>query len=133
MQEKEDPRIEIGQRAEQLAVEFLEDKGLTIAERNYRGRRGEVDIIALDGDTVVMVEVRSATTRYLRSPSITVNREKQRHIVLGAHQFLIERHMERHDVRFDVVAVHFASGTIRIEWLPGAFRPEPTAVNPRFR
>lgn len=52
---------EIGQKGEQLAAEFLAKKGYKILHRNYRHRRGEIDIIASHDDTVIFVEVKTRT------------------------------------------------------------------------
>jgi putative endonuclease len=56
-----DERAAAGGRAETLAADFLVARGLSIVERNFRCRRGEIDIIARDGDTLVFAEVRQRT------------------------------------------------------------------------
>ncbi|SMX82407.1 putative endonuclease [Brevibacterium linens] len=66
----------LGSRGEDLAVAFLEDAGLVVLERNFRCARGELDIIARDGDTAVFVEVKTRRTALLGSPLEAVTRPK---------------------------------------------------------
>ncbi|MCU4297766.1 YraN family protein [Brevibacterium permense] len=66
----------LGSRGEDLAAAFLEDTGLVILERNFRCARGELDIIARDGDTAVFVEVKTRRTAMLGSPLEAVTRNK---------------------------------------------------------
>lgn len=66
----------LGSRGEDLAAEFLEDAGLVVLERNFRCARGELDIIARDGDTAVFVEVKTRRTAMLGSPLEAVTRTK---------------------------------------------------------
>lgn len=129
-----DPRREIGQHSEDLAAEFLTRAGLKVLERNFRARwGGELDILAMDEDTLVVVEVRSTTTRYLKTPAVSVNREKRSHIVRATEAWLAQRPFRRLNVRFDVVAVVYTGGRAAIEWIRNAFRPESTANQSRFR
>jgi putative endonuclease len=48
-----------GRSGEDAAAAYLEEKGIKILEKNFRGRKGEIDIIALDGDTLIFVEVKA--------------------------------------------------------------------------
>lgn len=66
----------LGARGEDLAAAYLERRGLSIVERNFRCARGELDIIARDGDTVVFVEVKTRRTAALGSPLEAVTRSK---------------------------------------------------------
>lgn len=66
----------LGGRGEDLAAVFLEDAGMVILERNFRCPRGELDIIAKDGDTAVFVEVKTRRTAALGSPLEAVTRTK---------------------------------------------------------
>jgi putative endonuclease len=52
-------RSGIGRQGEDLAARFLEEKGMELLARNFRSRRGEIDLIALDGDTLVFAEVKT--------------------------------------------------------------------------
>src|SRR5699024_8467545 len=69
-------RQRLGGRGEDLAAAFLEDAGLVIIERNFRCPRGELDIIARDGETAVFVEGKTRRTAALGSPLEAVTRTK---------------------------------------------------------
>ena len=109
----------IGQRAEDIAVEFLRAQGLQILERNFRRRLGELDIVARDGDTLVIVEVRMRATDQFGGAAASVDQRKQQRLGRAAAQ-LLQQHSELSHLRarFDVIAVH-ADG--RVEWLRHAF------------
>jgi putative endonuclease len=116
-------RQEIGQRAEQLAAEFLAAQGLTILERNYRRRLGELDIIARSPGVLVIAEVRTRTRRTYGGAAASVDRAKQRRIIRAAAQLLQQRRdLARLPVRFDVLVVLGPdSPSPQIEWIRHAF------------
>ncbi len=128
-----DRRKEQGNRGEDLAASYLRRQGLTLVQRNYRCRIGELDIIARLDDTLIFVEVRSTTTGYLESPMISVNERKQKKVTDTARWFVQHARLHHLNVRFDVVAVEFGQEKARITWIPDAFRPEPTARKGSYR
>ena len=123
----------IGRRSEELAAQFLQAHGYGVRDRNYLVREGELDIVVERGAQLVIVEVRSATTGYLRSPRETVNRKKQLHIVRATEAYLRRFGLQKREVRFDVIAVRWKKGEAELEWIQDAFRPESTAQSTRFR
>lgn len=94
-----------------MAAIALEKAGLRITARNIRSRTGEIDLIALDGDTVVFVEVKNWSCAGLEDLAYGITGKKQRKIIETAKYFLLS-HREYNDrpIRFDVVFLH--SGTI---------------------
>ena len=113
-------RRQIGQRAETRAAQHLRAAGLTLLHRNYHCRRGELDIVARHGATLVVAEVRlRASTRY-GGAAASITHAKQRRIVC-ATRHLLARYpsLQRLPVRFDAVLVPPDDGPI--EWLRGAF------------
>jgi putative endonuclease len=116
-------RQETGQRAEQLAAEFLAAQGLTILERNYRRRLGELDIIARDGGVLVIAEVRTRAAGTFGGAAASVDRAKQRRIIRATAQLLQQRRdLARLPVRFDVLVVSGPErSSPRIEWIRHAF------------
>jgi putative endonuclease len=116
----------IGQRAEDIAAEYLQAQGLQIIERNYRRRLGELDIVARQGDTLVIIEVRTRSSDKYGGAAASVDFRKQQRLVRAAAQFLQQRRDLSHlCVRFDVVAVSAAGATgtqtSRIDWIRHAF------------
>lgn len=96
---------ELGARGEELAVRHLEDIGLTVIERNWRRRSGELDIIARDGDTVVFVEVKTRSGIGYGTPAEAVTYTKQARIRGLALQWLALQQGPWVQIRFDVVAI----------------------------
>jgi putative endonuclease len=94
-----------GSHFESLAGKYLRKKGYRLVERNFRFGHKEIDIIALDGETVVFVEVKGRTSREFGLPGESVSRRKMRHIVKTAEAYLSRRKMWNRPCRFDVVCV----------------------------
>ncbi len=113
----------IGQRAEDIAAEFLRTQGVVILERNYRRRLGELDIIARDGDVLIIAEVRMRASDRFGGAAASVNGRKQQRLVRAAAQLLQQRKDFSHlRVRFDVLAVsEGVVGSPKVQWLQHAF------------
>ncbi len=86
------------------------DGGTSILARRYRRRGGELDIIARDGETIVFVEVKTREDRAFGDGSEAVTPWKQRRMTHLANDFLARHRLVDRPCRFDVVAIHFASG-----------------------
>jgi putative endonuclease len=97
----------MGDRGEREAARYLRRHGLRIVLRGYRTPRGEIDLIARDGDTLVFVEVK---TRRQGVPAEAVTPAKQLRLTLAALQFLTEHRLLDQRVRFDVVAIVWPEG-----------------------
>jgi putative endonuclease len=92
----------LGDRGEREAALYLRRQGLRVLVRGYRTPRGEIDLIARDGDTLVFVEVK---TRRQGQPAEAVTPEKQERLTLAALHFLRRHRLLEGRSRFDVVAV----------------------------
>ena len=96
-----------GTKGEDLAVSFLEKKGYKIIERNYRMRGGEIDIIALDNDTLAFIEVKARSTEEFGSPLEAITYRKLKTLTKTA-QFYKIKHPKLPDMlRIDAVAISF--------------------------
>ena len=113
---------ELGAKGEILAIEFLEQKGLAILEINWRFGKAEVDIIAKDKNTLVIVEVKTRMTDRFGLPEDSVGKAKQNLLSLAAEEYL-ERHNLDLDVRFDIVSVTFNGGQSKVYHIEDAFFP----------
>jgi putative endonuclease len=91
-----------GDRGEREAARYLRRQGMKILQRGYRTDRGEIDLIALDGNVVVFVEVKARRQGY---PAEAVTPEKQRRLTLAALHFLKKHDLLDERCRFDVVAI----------------------------
>jgi putative endonuclease len=114
-------RRQIGQHAEERAARQLRAAGLTLLHRNYRCRLGELDLVARDGATLVVAEVRLRASARFGGAAASITRAKQRRIVL-ATRHLLARYpsLQRLPVRFDALLVP-ADNEGPIEWLRAAF------------
>jgi putative endonuclease len=110
-----------GAVGESLAVQHLQKEGLAILERNYRFERGEIDIVAQEGDELVFVEVKARSTRLFGSPEEAVTERKQEQIRKVAEGYLYEHAFEHRPCRFDVVAIIFEHGKAHIDHMKNAF------------
>lgn len=96
---------ELGARGEDAAAAYLDRIGMTIIDRNWRCRAGEIDIIALDGTDLVLVEVKTRRSTSHGTPEEAVSATKQRRIVHLARSYIAEAGIRPGGVRFDVVAI----------------------------
>ena len=96
--------LETGKKGEAIAAEYLIGEGFDILETNWRHRRLEVDLICMDGDTLVFVEVKTRSTNYFGEPEIFVDKKKEAHLARAAVEYT---HKINHDwaIRFDVVSI----------------------------
>ncbi len=109
-----------GSRGEQAAAQFLSREGYRVVARNFRSRRGEVDIVASKDDTVVFIEVKTWDVLPVDSLEHSLNAAKRGRILHTARLFLAE-HPEYRDsrVRFDLVFIH--GSPPMVSHLPDAF------------
>jgi len=111
-------RRQKGTLAENSAAAFLEAQGFQILARNFLRRIGELDVVARDGDLLLIVEVRTRADDRFGGAAASVTPAKQRRIAGTAALFLNQHpELRRCRVRFDVVVVRDG----RIEWLRHAF------------
>ena len=114
---------ELGKLGEQLARDFLIAKGYQILEQNWVCGHKEIDIIAMDGKELVIVEVRTRRVQCLVEPEETVDKYKQRFLIWAAEAY-IERNNLDVDVRFDIVAIVVdKNNEHRIDHIENAFYP----------
>ncbi|MBI5463626.1 MAG: YraN family protein [Ignavibacteriales bacterium] len=110
-----------GNQGEDLAAEFLQRQGFTILQRNYRFERGEIDIVAQQGNEIVFVEVKARRSATFGAPEEAVDERKQAQLRRVADGYLFEHQLEDQLCRFDIVAVDYASGALEIRHLQHAF------------
>ena len=101
---------DIGQRGEQLAADYLIQKNYTILDRNWRYGRAEIDIVAMDGATLVFAEVKTRSDDLFERPESAVDDKKRRLLARAAVAYMRKIGHEW-AIRFDIVAVvlkHFS-------------------------
>jgi putative endonuclease len=107
-----------GKSAEDLAAAYLVARGLTLLERNYHCRMGEIDLILRDRDTLVFAEVRLRKHADFGGAAASITPSKQRRVLAAARYYLSGR-TER-PCRFDVLVLERLSDDA-IEWIKDAF------------
>jgi putative endonuclease len=107
-----------GRHAEELAADFLQQRGLALVARNYRCRFGEIDLIARDGPTLVFVEVRLRGVDRFGGAAASITTAKRAKLMRTARHYLA-RIRPVPACRFDALLVSGAD--LSIEWLKNAF------------
>lgn len=101
-------RATVGRRGEDIAARYLVDAGYVLIERNWRGTRGELDIVARDGDEIVVVEVKTRTGLGFGHPAEAITADKLARLKRLTGQWLGEHSSRAASVRIDVLAVILA-------------------------
>ena len=114
-------RLQVGKRGEDLALARLEGLGYRCIARNYRCSLGEVDLIAMDRDTLVFVEIKTRRGRSAGYAKEAIDKRKQRQLSKVALAYMKAEGCCDVRSRFDVVAVNLTRGEDRIEIVKNAF------------
>jgi putative endonuclease len=99
-----------GTRSERAAAQFLKRLGYRIVARNYSCPLGELDLVAVEGCSVVFVEVRSTSTEDMSGPANSVDTAKQRRLTELALHFLKKHRLLNCSARFDVLTLSWPAG-----------------------
>jgi putative endonuclease len=109
-----------GMDAEERAWQHLRAHGATLLHRNFRSRRGEIDLIVQDRDSVVFVEVRYRGNTGYGSGAESVDPRKQSRLIACAHAYLqAYPSAAQSPCRFDVIAINGSDGSL--DWIRNAF------------
>lgn len=111
---------EIGKLGEDIAVNYLKQKGYKILDRNFECRQGELDIIALDKKEIVFVEVKTRTSNKYGTPSEAVNKIKQKHMLQTIKYYLYIRNLSDEFVRIDVIEVYVKDNIYKVNHIKKA-------------
>ena len=112
--------LEFGKIGEQMTAKHLTDKGYIILEHNYRRGHLEIDLIALDGDELVIVEVKSRAYDNILQPEAAVDHKKRQALIRLANEY-VKSHNRKENVRFDIITVVSKEGGAEIKHLKNAY------------
>lgn len=115
------PQQRSGKQHEDLACAHLRRHGLKLLTRNYHCRRGEIDLVMRDRESLVFVEVRYRRQDRYGSASESVNWHKQQRLIAAAEHYLLYEGNTRPAARFDVVAISGDGPDLKLEWIHNAF------------
>ena len=111
---------ELGVWGEDEALRFLQLKGFQLIDRNIRFKRWEVDLVLLDGEELVIVEVKARCTAQIGEPWRAVSKSKQRQIINVADRYVQDNQINR-NVRFDIISIVHNQFQTSIEHIADAF------------
>lgn len=114
--------IQRGKIGEYAALEYLLKRGYAYRDRNYRAQRCEIDLIVMDGATLVFVEVKSRMGTRLGLGREAVTKSKQQNIIKAAEAYVLEKELGDCFMRFDVIEVDL--NDMKIEHIKDAFRAD---------
>jgi putative endonuclease len=119
------PQKPLGQQGEIAAARFLKRNGYRILARGLDSRLGELDIVAVDGRTIVFVEVKTRRSSGAGHPADAIDPLKQKRMTQAALAYLKAHGLLQHAARFDVVAITWPENSRRplIEHYKNAFAP----------
>jgi putative endonuclease len=100
----------LGRQGEKRAAAFLKQQGIQVLARGVANQFGEIDLVGLDGDTIVFVEVRTRRSLDAGHPAESVTAEKQGRLTRAALAFLKQNRLLDRRSRFDVVAILWPDG-----------------------
>ena len=113
----------LGEKGEQLAVDYLLKEGYTVISTNWRKHKFELDIIAQQGEELVVVEVKTRSTAYFGEPEEAVTITKKKHLIEGANCYIEINEIDL-ECRFDVISIILNDKTKKINHFKAAFYPE---------
>lgn len=113
---------ETGNIGEQLAEKYLRSLGYEILERNWRSGKNEIDIIAKDGQFLVIAEVKTRKSNYFGEPEEFVNRAKQHALISAANNYIVKKNLDL-EARFDIISVIFTGSSYTVKQIKDAFYP----------
>lgn len=116
----------IGKWGEQVAYDLLVSKGYAIRETNWRLYRYEIDIVAMHGNRIVFVEVKTRTNRE-DNPAEAVDRRRQSRMAIAAHNYVQINNLP-HEVQFDIITVSGTPDDYAVEHIPDAFWPSVRTI-----
>jgi putative endonuclease len=114
-------QTDTGKAGEEAARNYLASSGYEILHSNWRWRHYEIDIIAVDGEDIVFIEVKTRAAGSLLAPEESVTRAKIRRIVDAADEYVRYYDIDK-TVRFDIISVVNRGNNCEIEHIEDAFR-----------
>ncbi|MCL2420666.1 MAG: YraN family protein [Defluviitaleaceae bacterium] len=114
-------KVQAGRYGQDAAVKFLQSKGLTLVEENYRLRSGEIDLIMRDGAYMVFIEVKYRRGLAHGLPREAIGYHKQQKIIKTAMHYIARYRLDNQDFRFDAVELLETADGLAINHIENAF------------
>ena len=118
-----DKRHDFGRHCEFMARTYLEQQGYLILETNWRSGHKEIDIIAKEGEMLVIVEVKARKNEDFMFAEDAVDEKKIRNLIRATHNYILQKGIDC-DVRFDIITIILGdNGEYRLNHIKDAFLP----------
>ncbi len=114
---------QLGAKGEQIALSFLEKLNYKIIASNWKEKKYEIDIIAVDNNEIVFVEVKTRSSEEFGNPEEAVTLKKQQHLIEGADHYIQKNEIDL-DCRFDVISIIQNKNDNKLNHIKSAFYPE---------
>jgi putative endonuclease len=120
---KDQRRRDLGARGEAVAADWLRQQGLEILDQNWRGPAGEIDLVARDGATLVVVEVKTRSGTGFGAATAAVTASKYARLRRLAAQWIEQHQLHPDDIRIDVIGILLRPGrAAEVDHIAGAYR-----------
>ena len=113
-------KIKLGNKGEEIAINFLKEKGFKILDKNWRYKKSEIDIIIYQKNILIFVEVKTRKSDYFSRPEESIT-PKKINLYQEAAEAYLEQHKLENEVRFDVISIIHTENKTKIEHFINAF------------
>ncbi len=113
---------ELGKQGEEIAQQYLAEKGYKILQCNWRFGSDEIDIIAKKDNMLIIVEVKTRQTNFFGEPEEAVTKTKQKFLIRATEVYIQQKNIDL-ETRFDIVSVVISNGQVMINHIEEAFYP----------
>lgn len=115
-----DSKANLGKFGEELVCQWLNNNGFQLTEKNYSKRFGEIDLIAIKGDIIAFIEVKTRKTNYFDLSEV-ITPLKQKKIILTAKHYVLTNNCQDKVIRFDVALVVKSGNNFEVKYIQNAF------------
>lgn len=112
----------IGDKGEEIAAQYLANKGYKILSRNWQLMHRELDIVAMKNNMLIFVEVKTRAENFVVSPAEAVSRRKQKLVIQAADLYINKNNLD-YEAQFDIISIIYKGNAFAIEHIENAFYP----------
>ena len=113
---------DLGKEGEEMACQWLADRGYIILEKNWKNRHEEIDLITRLDDQIVFIEVKTRSSLKYGNPEDAVSLKKQRNLVNAGHEYILKHQIDL-EAQFDILSILIIDKKPRINHIERAFSP----------
>ena len=114
-------KLALGKAGEDFTCDYLKKHGVKVLARNYRAKKGEIDIVAQDGADLIFIEVKTRSSDLYGTAGQAVTYRKQQMIIKTAQWYIMQNNVKEFNVRFDVAEVSASGKDMSVNYIKNAF------------